>query len=135
MAVPSATALSSSTSNFADDQSIVGQAQPTELAEGATAVVLGLARFEDSDDSTPLADYPDITAGEDITTFTRARCPDSVGAQVNIFTSAGRAADVTVSSTASGKVLYADDRAICVNVTVESEVGYQISGVITALVR
>lgn len=47
----------------------------------------------------------------------------------------GLTADASVNATASGEVLYADDTAVCLDVTIESESGFQVSGIVTARVR
>ena len=61
--------------------------------------------------------------------------PDVLATQVNIATAEGTTSDFSTNSSATGEVLYADDSVVCVEVTIDSETGYQVSGIIRARVR
>ena len=118
-----------------DDEGLIGQVFLDALPEGSTLITLDLGRFEDSEDPTPVEEYPNIAAGEDLAHSNTARGPDIVAAQVTIATAEGTTTSTSTNSVATGEILYADDTAVCADVTIESENGFQFSGIVSARVR
>jgi hypothetical protein len=55
--------------------------------------------------------------------------------RLTIATAEGPPSDFSTNSSATGEVLYADDSVVCVEVTIESEAGFQVSGIVSARVR
>jgi len=121
--------------DIADDEDLIDQIYLANLPADASLITLDVARVADPEDSTPVNEYPNIAAGEELVHFLTTMGPDSLGTQVTIATSDGVTDNTSVNPTATGSVLYADDTAVCLNVTIESESGFQLSGVITARVR
>jgi hypothetical protein len=121
---------------IADDEDLVSQIILADLPADATLVTLDISRTFDADDDTLSNEYPLIAAGDELIAFRDAVGPASApGMQVTIATSDGVTTTNTVNATASGEVLYADDSWVCADVTIESEAGFQLSGVVTARVR
>ncbi len=118
-----------------DERDLIDQIFPDNLPAGATLITLDVARVADPDDPTPVTDYPNVAAGEELVAFATTSGPDSLGIGVTIANAEGVTADSSVNATATGEVLYADDTAVCLDVTIESESGFQLSGIVTARVR
>jgi len=121
--------------DIADDKDLIDQIYLANLPADATLVTIDVSRVADSEDPTPVNEYPNIAAGEELVEFLATKGPDSLGTQVTIATTEGVTDNTSVNATATGTVLYADDTAVCLDVTIESESGFQLSGVITARVR
>ena len=117
-----------------DDESFFTQTF-AEPPEGSTRIKLGLGRIEDTDDSTPIAEYPNVAAGEELLYGNAGRGPDEFTIDLQIASPEGGTSDVTVNPAVTGTVLYADDAFVCLDPTITSESGYQLSGVVTARVR
>ena len=119
-----------------DDKDLIDQIVLADLPAGATLITLDISRAFDPEDDTPSNEYPLIVAGDELIAFRDAIGSGSEpGTQVTIATSDGVTTNTVVNEAASGEVLYADDAWVCVDVTIESESGMQLSGVITARVR
>jgi hypothetical protein len=119
-----------------DDAGLIDQIFLDALPEGATLITLDLARFPDSEDPTPVEEYPNIAVGEALVPIgSGINGPDVLATQVTIATAEGTTSDFSVNSSETGEVLYADDTFVCVDVTIESEAGFQVSGIVTARVR